>query len=139
MVAFELMLRHAAHEFLDEGRTRAVRALREFLAERGRNRQSSRIQRDEPVPVRGVGQGKFDRLIHAARATRERGLEHLGTVGGENEEHVGALAQAIELVEQLIEQYFIAGATHVVAIARDQVRVFDDDQRRLQEPRERHV
>jgi hypothetical protein len=73
------------------------------------------------------------------RATDESRLQHRGSVGGEHEEDVRALPQAIELVQQPIEHDLFACVVHCAAFARNEIGVLDYDERRLKDSGERHV
>ena len=78
-------------------------------------------------------------LIDPAGPTRESGFQRLGTICGENEEHIGALTQTVEFVQKPVQHHLVARAASLGPIASDQVGVLDDNQRRLEETRERHV
>ncbi len=47
-----------------------------------------------------VGQRDLDGLVDATRASSHSRLQHVGPVGGEHEEEVGVVVDAVEELEQ---------------------------------------
>src|ERR671938_381958 len=83
------------------GRAGAPQTLDELVQPSDAQRQAARVQLDEAPELGGVGQRQLDRLVDAARAGGQRGLQHVGAVGGSQEQDVGVLGEAVHLVEQL--------------------------------------
>ena len=81
------------------------------------------------------GIGDFDGLVNAAGAGGEGGLENVGAVGGQDEEHVGVLGKAVHLIEQFEEQGVGADGL-MFAHGADQIDVFKDDGHGREGPRE---
>src|SRR5258708_308100 len=101
-------------------------------------RQTPAIELDQLPAADIVRKRHLDRLIDATGAARQRALELLRPVGGEDEQDIGILLQPIHLVEQSVEQRFLA-RPHLVAIAPNQIGVLDYDHRRLQKSGQIHV
>lgn len=81
--------------------------------------------------TRGYFQGQVD----AAGPRCQGRLQNVGAVGGEQEQHVGIIGQPVHLVKQLEEQGVGAGVL-AGALLGDQVHVFEDDRRRLEQARQ---
>ena len=63
----------------------------------------------------------------------------LRTVRGQDEEQVRVFGQSVHFVEDPVEQDLLAGAAHLLAIARDEIDILDDEHGRLQQACEREV
>ena len=82
--------------------------------------------------ARLVGQRDLDGEVDPTGTLGEGPLEGLGAVGGQQEDHVGVLVEAVHGVEQREQQGRRAAAeVTVVAVLGDQVDVLEDDDRRL--------
>src|SRR5439155_6250132 len=128
----ELELSGAPHQFLDEGRARALRAPDDYRQELVRHLQAAGIQLHQLGARRLVRKREFNGLVDATWSRGQRRLEFIRPVGRQNEDDVGVLAQPVHLIEQLVEEHFLARAAHVLAGSSDQVDVFDYYGGRLQ-------
>jgi hypothetical protein len=72
-------------------------------------------------------------LIDPARTCSERRFEHVDLIGGQHEEHVGALGETVHLVEESEQQRVVLTAGEL-AVHCDEIDVSDDDRRGLQCP-----
>jgi hypothetical protein len=98
--------------------------------------QAAAVQLDQATAAGGVWQRHLDRQVDPAGAGGQGRLQQLGAVAGEQEDHVGVVAEPVHLVEQLEQQRGAAGLL-AVAVLGDQVDVLEDHHRRLQQPRHR--
>ena len=84
-----------------------------------------------------VGEIDHDLPIEAARA-QQRGIEHIGAVGGRDEDHAFVGLEAVHLDEQLVERLLalvVSAAESGAAMAADGVDLVDeDDARRVRLP-----
>ena len=109
--------------------TPSVRAMTSSRPD-GVDRQRAAVELEQRAAGVRVGQFQRDRLVDPAGPRGQRGLEQVGPVGGQHEDDVGVLGEAVHLVEQLEQQRVLAGVH--AAVLGDQVDVLDDDHRRLQ-------
>src|SRR5262245_50569250 len=137
-VAFDPHLRGATHELLDEGRADARGPTHDVLDHGVGDGEAAGVEVDQSTPPRLVGERELDRLIDAARTRDQGGLEHLGPVRREDEDHVGVGGEAVHLVEQPVQQRHLA-RPELVALSADEVDVLHHDEGGLQQPGERHV
>ena len=89
------------------------------------------VQCEEPPPPLRVRQRERDRLVHAPGTRSQGRLEHVRPVGGEHEQHVRVVGQAVHLVEQL-EQDRGASGRLAVPLLGDEIDVLDDEHRGLE-------
>ena len=116
----------AADQLLEEGGGDAVGALdggRDVVAGQ-LERHAPAVEREQPFPGGPVGQGDLDRDVDPARAGRQRELEQVGPVGGEQEEQVGVAGRAVHRVQQ-VEQDRVGPRPHP-ALLGHQVHVLED-------------
>jgi len=78
-----------------------------------------------PAPLL-VGERDRDGLIDPAGTSRERRLEHVGAIGGHEEDHVGVEPDAVDLVHQLEQKR--RGPVHH-ALLRHEIDVLQHDHR----------
>jgi hypothetical protein len=74
----------------------------------GRELQTSGIERYQLPPQPFVWERELNRVVDAARTTRESGLQRVRPVRRQNKENVSAFAQTIQFVQQSIQRHFIA-------------------------------
>jgi hypothetical protein len=74
---------------------------------------------ETPGQLAGVRQGHLDRQIDPAGAGSQGRLQQVGTVAGEQEDHVGVVAEPVHLVEQLEQQRSAAGRLTVTVLGNE--------------------
>jgi hypothetical protein len=57
----------------------------------------------------------------------------VGTVGSQDEQHLGILSQPVHLVQQFVEENLLAGPMHMRAFASGEIHILDYHHGRLQE------
>ena len=102
---------------------------------RGVQLQAPPVQLQQRPAGGGVRQAELHRLVDPPGPGGQRRLQHVGTVGRQDEHHVGVVGQAVHLVEQLEEQRVLAGV--LAPVLRDQVDVLDHHHGRRQGARHR--
>src|SRR5207237_7862018 len=136
---FDLELGRAAHEFLNECRARALRPPDNQLEEGLRKFKPARVKVDQFGATLLIRQWKLYRLVNAAGPGRESRFNLIRAVSRENEYDVGVFPQPIHLIQQFVEEDFFARATHPFSRAGDEVNIFNNDHRGLQEASEAEI
>ena len=97
-----------------------------------RHRLAARVDLEDLVAAGQVGGVDPDLAVEAARA-QQRGVEHVGTVGGRDQDDAAADVEAVHLDQQLVEGLLalVVAAAHAgAAVAADGVDLVDEDDRR---------
>ncbi|CAM4039424.1 hypothetical protein NOMA109596_19235 [Nocardioides marinus] len=97
----------------------------------GGDRLAARVDLEDLLAAGQVGGVDLDLAVEAARA-QQRGVEHVGTVGGRDEDDPAAYVEAVHLDEQLVEGLLalVVAAAHAgAAVATDGVDLVDEDDR----------
>ena len=93
------------------------------------DRLAAGVDLEDLVAAVEVGGVDTDLAVEAARA-QQRGVEHVGTVGGRDEDDPAADVEAVHLDEQLVEGLLalVVAAAHAgAAVAADGVDLVDED------------
>ncbi len=98
----------------------------------GRDRLAARVDLQDLVAALHVGSGDADHPVEAAGAQQGR-VEHVGTVGGGDQDDAAADVEAVHLDEQLVQGLLalVVPAAHAgAAVSADGVDLVDEDDRR---------
>ena len=130
---FKLELGRSAHELLNKCRACALCPADNQLEQVPAKLEASGIKSDQFRAPLLIRQRKLDRLVNTARPGSQRRLELVRAVGGEYEYDFGVFPQPIHFIQQFIEESFLARPPHLFPRAGDQVHIFDNHHRGLQE------
>ena len=98
----------------------------------GRQRLAARVDLEDLVAPGEVGGVDLDLPVEAAGA-QQRGVEHVGPVGGGDQDHAAADVEAVHLDQQLVQRLLalVVAAAHAgAAVPADGVDLVDEDDRR---------
>ena len=95
----------------------------------GRQRHLAQMHAQDLFAARQIGIGHHDMAVETA-GTQQRRVQHVGTVGGGDQDHAFIGFEAVHLDQQLVEGLFalvIAAAQAGAAMAADRVDFVDED------------
>jgi hypothetical protein len=98
-------------------------------------RHRARVHGEDELPSEAVGRLDGDAAVEAARP-QQCGVEHVGAVGGANDDHAGRRIEAVHLSEDLVQRLLalvVAAAEPSDAgraRAADRVELIDENDRR---------
>ena len=95
----------------------------------GRERHGARVDLEDLQPAWRVRHADLDLAIEAARPSQRR-IEHLGDVGGADDDHLAARDEAVHQAEQLRDDALLDLADDLGALGRDGVDLVDEEDRR---------
>ena len=92
-------------------------------------RHLAHVYLENPLTPQNIWIGHHHLTVEAARAQQRR-IEHVGTVGGGNENHTSGRIKAVHLDQQLVEGLFalvIAAAEPGATMPADSIDLVDED------------
>ena len=98
----------------------------------GRDRHLAHMHQEDLLAAADVGQGHHHLAVEAAGAEQRR-IEHVGAVGGGDDDNAGRALEAVHLDQELVQgllAFVVAAAQACAALAPDGVDLVDEDDAR---------